>query len=462
MFPRSVAVIVSIATMATMATMALAGSVAAGASGALSKAAGGGPADGTYAVGVVTQAFVDKSRPTAANGDCKKIPSRTLPTTIFYPATGDASSDTPQPDAAPDSQGGPYPLVAFAHGFGGNPQFYAPLLEHWAANGFVVAAVQFPLSSSASPCGAVAGDSVNQPEDVSFVISSVLKEAVRSRGTLAGLVDRHEVGAAGHSNGGITTYGLIANTKLRDPRVKAAAVLAGTLQRYPDGRYDFTKAPPVLLVHGTEDIEVPYELGVDAFNRARGPKGLLTIDGGDHGSAAGVSSSGAAPQVRQATTDFFNAYLRGDSAAKRRIPDDQLPAVTTMKFVAEPGSTATIPTLPTPKLHLKATATPTKNLTDGQLVTVTWSGYSAGKVINILECNGGDRELQNGAACDYTHAYLLKPNPTGAGSTQLPVVVGQVGDGICDAKHPGCFIVVNNASSSDPKMSVMIDISFAK
>ena len=81
----------------------------------------------------------------------------------------------------------------------------------------------------------------------------------------------------------------------------------------------------------------------------------------------------------------------------------------------------------------------------GQLVTVTWSGYSPGKVINILECNGGDRALTNGAACDYPHAYLLKPNPTGAGSTQrLPIVVGQVGDGICDAKHPGCFIIVNH------------------
>ncbi len=348
------------------------------------------------------------------------------------------------------------------HGFGGDPELYAGLLRHWAANGFVVAAPRFPLSSGASPCGSVAGDSVNQPEDISFVISSVLKEAARGTGPLAGLVDPHKVGAAGHSNGGITMYGLVANTALRDPRVKAAAVLAGTPQRYPKGRYDFAEAPPILLVHGDADELVPYELGVGAFNRARGPKGLLTIAGGAHGSAAALSSPAAVPQVLAATTDFFDAYLRGDSAAKGRLPDDQLPGVTTMKFVAEPGSTTTIPTVPTPKLHLKAGATPTKNLTNGQLVTVTWSGYSPGKVINILECNGGDRALTNGAACDYPHAYLLKPNPTGAGSTQLPIVVGQVGDGICDAKHSGCFIVVNNASSSDPKMSVMIDISFAK
>jgi len=456
--PRRVALLVSIATMAS------AGSISAGASDAAGtrSAAGAGATDAIHAVGVVTETFIDKSRPTAANGDCPKISSRTLPTTIFYPATGDVSSDAPQPGAVPDTSGGPYPFIAFAHGFGADPQLNAVLLRHWAANGFVVAAPQFPLSSRESPCGSVAGDSVNQPEDVSFVISSVLKESARSTGTLAGLIDRHKVGAAGHSNGGITMYGLIANTALRDPRVKAAAVLAGTPQRFPKGRYDFAKAPPILIVHGDADELIPYELGVGAFNRARGPKGLLTIAGGDHGSAAAVSSPAAVPEVFEATTDFFNAYLRGDAAAKSRLPDDQLPGVTTMKFVAEPGSTTTIPTLPTPKLRLKATATPTKHLTDGQLVSVTWSGYSAGKVINILECNGGDRDLTNGAACDYTHAYLLKPDPTGAGSTKLPIVVGQVGDGVCDAKHPGCFIIVNNASSSDPKMSVMIDISFAR
>ena len=270
------------------------------------------------------------------------------------------SSDAAQPGALPDASGGPYPFITFAHGFGGDPEVYAGLLRHWAANGFVVAAPRFPLSSGASPCGSVAGDSVNQPEDISFVISSVLKEAAGGTGPLAGLVDRHKVGAAGHSNGGITMYGLVANTALRDPRVKAVAVLVGTPQRYPKGRYDFAKAPPMLLVHGDADELVPYELGVGAFNRARGPKGLLTIAGGAHGSAAALSSPAAAPQVLTATADFFDAYLRGDSAAKGRLPDDQLPGVTTMKFVAEPGSTTTIPTLPTPKLHLKASATPTK------------------------------------------------------------------------------------------------------
>ena len=55
-----------------------------------------------------------------------------------------------------------------------------------------------------------------------------------------------------------------------------------------------------------------------------------------------------------------------------------------------------------------------------------------------------------------------EPDPTGDGEAQLTIVEGPVGDGMCDAKHAGCFIVVNNASSSDPRDSVIVDITFKK
>ena len=325
----------------------------------------------------------------------------------------------------------------------------------------MVAAPTFPLSSGASPCGAIAGDSVNQPQDMSFVIDSVLDLSRRDDGPLAGLVDPKRIGATGHSNGAITTYGLVGNSTLRDERVKAAAVLAGTLQRFPKGRYDFEKAPPILMVHGTDDALVPYRLGLEAFNRARGPKGLLAITGGDHGSAAAMSDSAAAPQVLAATTDFFRAYLLGDPTAKEHLPGDQLPGVSTMTFVAERGANITLPTVPREQLNLKASVTPRKSLVGGQVVTVTWSGYSKGKVVNILQCNGNNRRLRNPAACDFSKAKLLQANPTGEGEVQLEIIEGKVGDGTCDAEHPGCFVVVNNASSSDPKDSVVITISFA-
>jgi predicted dienelactone hydrolase len=401
-------------------------------------------------VGVVTETFVDTSRRTDANGKCPALPSRTLPTTIYYP-TGTPSAQ-PQPSATPARQG-PYPLIVFAHGFTANPQLYSALLTQWAEAGYVVAAPLFPLSGSASRCGPIAGDTANQPGDMRFVLTSVLQLS-SSKGILAGLIDQQKIAAAGHSEGAITTLGYVANTCCRDPRVRAAVVLAGTAQKYPNGKYDFAQAPPLLLVHGVDDSLVPYISGVAVFNQAHGPKGLLSITHGDHGSAADPA------KVGRATVDFFDAYLRGNSAALQRLPQDATAGTSTMRFDATVGSTATIPTPAAPKLNLRATASQTTDLVNGQKITITWSGYTAGKVINILQCNASDRDLSNSAGCDYQHAALLHPDPTGSGSVELQIIAGRVGNGVCDAAHPGCFLLVNNASSTDPASNVFIPISF--
>jgi dienelactone hydrolase len=405
-----------------------------------------------HAVGFVAETYVDHSRATAANGNCPKIPLRRLPTTIYYPAQGTVGVRL---DATPDTSDGPYPLVVFSHGFGATARSYEALLEYLASRGYVVAAPNFPLSSSDSPCGPIAGDFVNQPEDQSFVIDSVLKQSAAKTGPLAGLVDPEKIGAAGHSNGAVTTWGLVGNTAVRDRRIDAAVIMAGTLEKFTKGRFDLAHAPPVLLVHGSDDSLIPYDLGVAAFNEARGPKGLLTILGGSHGSASGALAYAA-------TSDFFDAYLRGDAAAKARLPSDQVAGASTMQFDPQVGSTTTIPTVPRPVQNLEATVTPNKNLIGGQAVTVKWSGYTPGKVVNILQCNATDRDLSRSTACDFANAKLLQADPTGEGVAQLTIVEGTVGDGVCDAKHQGCFVVVNNASSSDPRDSVIVDITFAK
>ena len=133
-----------------------------------------------------------------------------------------------------------------------------------------------------------------------------------------------------------------------------------------------------------------------------------------------------------------------------------------MQFETEEGSPTTIPTQPKVERDLHASVTPRKNLEGGQLVTVEWRGYTPGKAISVLECNPSNRDLTNSVGCDYTKAALLHPNPTGEGSLQLEIVEGVVGDGVCDAEHPGCFILVNNESSRDTENSVFVKISFAK
>src|SRR5271165_1938563 len=128
-------------------------------------------------VATTTMTFVDTSRSTPPWDGMPARPSRTMVTTIWYPA---------RPGSATTSHQGPYPLIAFAHGLGGSPQEYSKLLTAWAAAGYVVAAPLFPLSSSETPGGADAGDIGNQPGDMSFVMGQVLKADSTPNGPLSG------------------------------------------------------------------------------------------------------------------------------------------------------------------------------------------------------------------------------------------------------------------------------------
>ena len=107
------------------------------------------------------ETFVDTSRRTEpATGPA--LDSRTLETTIYRP-NGD----------------GPFPLVAFAHGFNGHPEKFTKLFSAWADAGLVVVAPAFPLTNSHVPQTAM-GDVAAQTDDVRFVIDRVLELAESS------------------------------------------------------------------------------------------------------------------------------------------------------------------------------------------------------------------------------------------------------------------------------------------
>lgn len=414
-----------------------------------------------HAVGLHTETLVDHSRPTAAAGDEPEKDSRTLPTSIYYPAVGAADDTAAAEDATPATDGGPYPLIVFGHGLAANPGVYQHLLERWASAGFVVAAPAFPLSNSNAPGGPTAGDVASQPGDMSFVLDEVLAQSKRADGLLAGLVDPARIGAAGHSYGAVTTVGLVGHPCCTDTRVKAAVVMAGAMAPMGPGEYDLTKAPPLLVVHGTDDKLIGYDEGAAIFNAARGPKALVTIDGGDHMAAAGGIGATVDPVVADATVDFFRGYLDDDAAALDRLAHDGKKGVATVEFAREKGSTVTVPRADGGDRNLQAHATPTDGLTNGQTITVTWSGYTPGKVVNILQCSAVNANLDNQGGCDFSHAKLLHDDPTGEGSLEMQVITGAVGTGTCDAQHQGCFIVVNDASSPSADAMVKIPITFA-
>ncbi len=411
-------------------------------------------------VATTTMSFVDTSRPTPPWNGMPGKPSRTLVTTIWFPSRGSGA-------VAPAGDG-PYPLIVFAHGLGGSPQGYQQLLTAWAAAGYVVAAPLFPLSSSETPGGPDGGDIGNQPGDMSFVIDQVLRASAASNGPLSGLVDPTEIGAAGHSNGAITTLGLVANSCCRDARVKAAVVMAGTTEGLGTGHYNLAEAPPLLVVQDLHDGLVPYPDAVAVFNMARGPKALLALDWDSHpdatGSSAHMAASGVVGStsgaVIKSTTAFFNAFLKHENGALQAVAATGRSSLSTVHTAWTPGSRATLPVPKAVALNLRASVTPAVGLHDGQAVTVRWSGYTGGKVVNVLECSHVDIATASSAGCSFAHAAILHPDPTGSGSVILHVATGTVGNGVCDAAH-SCYVIVNNASSTDPADTKKLPIRFA-
>jgi dienelactone hydrolase len=426
--------------------------------------------EGRYAVGYHEETLVDASRSTPANGAVPAQSSRTLQTFVFYPATGrpprkGVGGPSVRRDASPEHHGGPFPLIVFAHGFGTDPNLseYSALLEQWAAAGFVVAAPLFPLTRGDAPGGPDLADFANQPGDMAFVADQLVAQSKAASGLLSGLVNTHEIGAAGHSLGGVTTLGLVANSCCKDSQIKAAVVMSGDPITFPT--VDYTSAPPLLLVHGNADQAVPYVSSIDAFNGASGPKGLLTVVKGDHDSPV-TPSEKAFPSVVRTTSDFFDRYLRGETAAVGRLvakkgssPVDVIRPATTLTFVATPGAKAKLAVPPTVTRTLHATVTPTKGLTDGQVLTVSWEGFAPGVAVNILQCSVP--QPTTASDCNLKTATLLHADPQGAGSLPFTVHTGLAGSGLCDATHPQCVVVINQGGSLSPAATVATPISFA-
>jgi fermentation-respiration switch protein FrsA (DUF1100 family) len=262
----------------------------------------------------VTKTFVDTTRPTPAiaGSTVAAAPSRTLITSIWLPAGK-----------------GPFPLIVFSHGNGANPMVYAPVVTPWVAAGYVVAAPQFPISSfDAGDMAVGVSDVANQPGDVEFVIDKVLALA-RHKGFLRHKVDARHIGVAGHSLGAITTLGATERSCCRDARVDAAIAISGA--PLIEGTDFVGKGPPILLIHGTADPTVPYAGSTISYSRAAPPKYLLSVVGGHHADFLAPTGTPASPDVARVTLDFWDAYLRGDRAARARLPGDSTAGATTMQ-----------------------------------------------------------------------------------------------------------------------------------
>ncbi len=201
----------------------------------------------------------------------------------------------------------------FGHGFAVTPRPYTALLRAWARAGYVVAAPVFPLENADAPGGPNESDLVNQPRDMSFVITQLTRR-------LPGLINPRQIAVSGQSDGGETALAAAYDVHFVDRRVRAAMILSGA--KIPGvGGFTFpAPSPPLLATQGTADTINPPDFTHAFFDVAPRPKFLLWLFGAGHLPPYTTEQ----PQLRiveAVTVAFLDRYVRGERSAARRLRD---------------------------------------------------------------------------------------------------------------------------------------------
>jgi fermentation-respiration switch protein FrsA (DUF1100 family) len=176
----------------------------------------------------------------------------------------------------------------------------------------------FPLGSAGAPGGPDESDIVNQPSDMSFVISRLLEASHAGSGPLTGLIDSSHIAVSGQSDGAVTALAVAYGRRSRDARVGAAVIMSGA-EMSGVGGFSFPRgAPPLLATQGTADTTNEPRFTYKFFNSARGPKYLLRLLGAQHL----PPYTRQQPQlsiVERTTIAFLDGYLKHRPGALQQL-----------------------------------------------------------------------------------------------------------------------------------------------
>ncbi len=180
---------------------------------------------------------------------------RPLPLLVWYPteAEGEADATLKGIIDAPASDAGPFPVIAFSHGYLSFPAQSTFLMEHMATHGFVVAAMGHPDGSQDR------GEAfMNRPGDVRAAVEFVVEESAREGALLHGAADGSRMGVMGHSFGGLTTLAALA--KQGNPFIAGLAMAPGIRSGDAfDVRDDLPDIiDPIMFMMGEQDVLARY------------------------------------------------------------------------------------------------------------------------------------------------------------------------------------------------------------
>jgi predicted dienelactone hydrolase len=273
----------------------------------------------------------------------------------------DGARDIPLRLYVPPKLSGPAPVVLFSHGLGGSREGNAYCGAHWAARGYVAVFLQHPGSDTAvwkdvpreqrmdaMREAASVSNFTKRTSDVGAALDALERWQKSGSGhELSGRLDLAHIGMSGHSFGAVTTQAVagqrapLVGDRFRDARITAALAMSPSKPRRgsPEDAFGAVKIP-WLLMTGTHD-GAPIGGQTPASRLAvfpalpPGDKYELVLNGAEHSAFTDRALPGDQkprnPNHHRAilaiSTAFWDAYLRGDAAAKAWLAGDGARAV---------------------------------------------------------------------------------------------------------------------------------------
>jgi len=181
-------------------------------------------------------------------------------------------------------------------------------VEHLASHGFVVASPEHVGNSQSSPGDPFDVAAGHLVPDVSFLVDTMVAKQRDPTDPFAGRLDEDHVSVVGHSFGGMTALGAAAGWAGAPPDRRVVAIVAisavidGDLQRTERSGPNAGFAPaslaaleiPVMLMGGTEDVDVPIANNALAFEQLTAAPAVyeVSIVGANHNHFAAVGAFG--------------------------------------------------------------------------------------------------------------------------------------------------------------------------